>query len=108
VCTILANIITYGALGYGYFHFVNLGETARRIRLLRELYDSEGGLSISDLLARYNSREVLNRRMDRLTVTRQVFRRNGRLYIGKRTVLYMAKILVLMKMLFIGKKSEFD
>lgn len=108
LCSILTNIITYAALGYGYFHFVNLGETARRIRLLRELYDSEAGLSMSELLARYSSREVLNRRMDRLTGTGQIVRRNSRLYIGKQTVLYMAKIIVLMKLLFLGKRSEFD
>lgn len=108
LCSTLANIITYAALGYGYFHFVNLGETARRIRLLRELHDSEAGLSMSDLLARYSSHEVFNRRMDRLIGARQVVRRDSRLYIGKRTVLYMAKTIVLMKLLLFGKRSEFD
>lgn len=108
LCSILANIITYTAFGYGYFHFVNLGETARRIRLLRELYDSEAGLSMAELLARYTSQEVLNRRMDRLIGTEQVLRKDRRLYIGKRTVLYMARIIMLMKMLFLGKRSEFD
>ena len=28
-------------LGYCYFHFVNLGETARRVRIVRELWQSE-------------------------------------------------------------------
>ena len=44
-CFLLANLAIYGALGYGYFHFVNLGETARRVRLLRELLDAGGQLT---------------------------------------------------------------
>jgi len=52
-------MITYGALSYCYFHFVNLGETARRIRILRELYDSKDGLSMKEILIRYNAKDII-------------------------------------------------
>ena len=38
--TFVTNSIIYAALSYCYFNFVNLGETARRIRILRELNDA--------------------------------------------------------------------
>ena len=49
---ILLNAVIYAALGYCYFHFINLGETARRIRIIRELYDAKTGLSPEEILNR--------------------------------------------------------
>jgi hypothetical protein len=100
--------ITYAALGYGYFHFVNLGETARRVRIMRELYDSRTGLSMKEILERYNARTIVDLRLARLTANGQVICRDGRYYIGKRTVLFMAKIIVALKLIVLGKRTEFD
>jgi hypothetical protein len=102
------NLIIYTSLGYCYFHFVNLGETARRIRILREIYDSESGLTQDEIVKRYNSREIIDRRLERLLDNGQVIRKNGRLYIGKPVVLLIAKIILFLKIFIIGKKSEFD
>src|SRR6056300_1407260 len=57
------DVLSYVCLGYCYFHFLNLGETARRIRLLRELYESPGGLSEAELLACYSGGDILSARM---------------------------------------------
>ena len=103
---LLANLVAYGALGYGYFHFVNLGETARRIRILRELAESEGGLTLGELLARYNAREIVQRRLKRLLDTRQVVLRDGRYRIGRTAVLRMAEAMALMKRLLLGGSRE--
>jgi len=103
-----ADILCYGAFGYCYFHFVNLGETARRIRLVRELYENPGGLSEAELLQRYNSREILAARMSRLLGNGQIISRAGRYFTGKPAVLFMAKTVTLLKFIIIGKKSEFD
>ena len=53
---LIVNLIIYSSLAYGYFIFINLGETARRIRILRELYDAEEGLSLEEIMVRYNAR----------------------------------------------------
>ena len=98
--SILVNIITYSALGYGYFHFVNLGETARRIRILRELYDSKGGLSMKGILAKYDAGQIVN--------NGQIIFNDGKYYIGSPLMLWIAKIIVKMKLIILGKKSEFD
>jgi len=105
---ITLSTITYLALGYGYFHFVNLGETARRVRIMRELWESENGLSINELLERYSASEILNMRLQRMINNRQIVLRNGRYYIGRPVMLYMAKTIVMMKLVLLKKRSKFE
>lgn len=100
--------MTYAALGYCHFHFVNLGETARRVRLLRELLDAGGTLSHHDLLERYNAREIVERRITRLINAGQIVYSEGRYYTGNPTVVLIARIMVGLKVLLLGKKSEYD
>jgi hypothetical protein len=89
----LVNGLTAGALGYGYFHFLNLGETARRIRILREVVEAGGTLTAGDLLQRYNARMMVEQRLARLLRNGQVVVREGRYALGRPTVLRMARAL---------------
>ena len=66
---LLVNVITYSAFGYCYFHFINLGETARRIRILREIYDSREGLTQDEILQKYNAREILKKELADCKIT---------------------------------------
>jgi hypothetical protein len=103
----IVNLVTFSALGYGYFHFINLGVTARRIRLLIELMESEGGLAYEELLQKYNAREMVDNRLGRLLDSGQVVLTEGKYFIGKPVMLLMAKAMVAMKLLVLGKRSEF-
>ncbi len=103
---LVVNIITYSLLGYCYFHFVNLGETARRIRILRELYEHKEGLTKTEILERYNAREILENRMSRLVNKRQIFLRNGRYYIGNRTMLLIANMIYVLKRIILGNRAQ--
>lgn len=105
---ICVNLIIYFCLSYCYFHFINLGETARRIRLLRELYDSGQGLNKEEILSRYNAEEVIDLRMRRLLNNRQIILRAGRYYVGSPVMLLISRAIVLMKLVVLGKKSEFE
>ena len=105
---LLTNLIIYGALGYCYFHFANLGETARRIRLVRELDDSEGGLSMEHILERYNSRMIVDVRLGRLINNGQIYVKNERYFVRPSIMLTISRLIILMKQLILGKKSEFD
>lgn len=105
---LLANAIAYASLGYCYFHFINLGETARRIRILREIYDSKDGLSMEDILRRYNAKEIVEKRISRLVNNGQILYKNGRYYIGNPTLLMISRIIVAIKLLLLGKRSEFE
>jgi len=100
-------LVTYGALGYCYFHFINLGETARRIRIVRELAQAgENGLTREELLARYNARTIVEARFARLLNNSQIIEKSGRLFPGKPAVLYMAWTILLMKRILLGRTSE--
>jgi len=104
----ISNLLIYSALGYCYFHFINLGETARRIRMLNEIYHSEGGLSDEDILKRYNSNMIVDLRLKRLLSNNQLSFLNNRYFVKKSLMLYITKAIVFMKLILMGKKSEFD
>lgn len=104
----ITNIIIYAVLGYCYFHFVGLGETARRIRMLTEIYDSKEGLSLEDILSRYNAREIVEKRIDRLLNNGQLICKDGKYFIGKPIVLFIAGSVILLKLLFLGRRRELD
>lgn len=100
--------LTYVCLGYCYFHFVNLGATARRIRLMIELAAAPEGLTREGIFARYGAREILARRFDRLVATGQVVRDGERYRPGGRALLLSARLVVALKLITQGKRSEFD
>ncbi|MFH0731393.1 MAG: hypothetical protein V2A72_00535 [Candidatus Omnitrophota bacterium] len=101
------HVITYISLSYCYFNFINLGETARRIRILIELRASPEGLVLAQLLKRYNAQEIVERRLSRLLKNRQVIVKDNAFYIGQPVLLWAAKVIVLLKIILLGKKSEF-
>jgi len=104
--TLAANTLIYAALSYCYFHFLNLGETARRIRLLRELAERPEGMSKAELLSAYGSREIVTARLGRLIRNGQVSRgEDGRLRIAGAHLLIPARILRKLKVLFLGRGS---
>jgi glutaminyl-tRNA synthetase len=102
----LVNLLIYFSCSNIYFHFVNMGETARRIRLLRELYDAPEGLLLNDILLRYNAREIVARRLDRLLGSGQIKYGDSKYYVNKKTMLSLAKIMLLLRMVLLGKTSE--
>lgn len=104
---LLANLVIYGLLGYCYFHFSNLGETGRRTRLMRELYESPEGLTLEQILGRYGAEEVVARRLSRLMSSGQVVLENGRYRIGRPVMALISGILVLLKKIILGRDSEF-
>ncbi len=105
---LISNLIIYLSLSYCYFHFVNLAVTARRIRLLRDLHNSKDGMTMDEILLQYNSRDMVVNRIERLVNSGQVIYKNNRYYIGRSAMLWSAKIILIMKLLILGKKSEFD
>ena len=102
-----ANVITCGALGYCYFHFINLGETGRRIRIVRELLSADG-LTLQELLQLYNTSDMVEIRLARLLNNGQIAEREGKLIIKNQFLLRASQVMVLMKRIILGKTSEFD
>ena len=105
---LVLDLSTYAALGYGYFHFINLGVTARRIRILQEVLASDGGLPLPEILVRYDGRAMVQNRLGRLLGAGQVVLRDGRYYIGKPVMLHITRMIIFLKLVVLGKRSEFD
>lgn len=101
--------LTYLSFAYFYvFGFYNLGESARRIRLLIELYGAgERGMTLDELLTAYNARMIVEARLERLLTGGQIVRRKDRYFVAHPHMLYGAKALVQLKRLYLGANSEF-
>jgi hypothetical protein len=85
-------VVVYVCIAYSYFHLFNMSETARRIRILRELH-AAGSLTAEEISRRYSGASVLETRFDRLLATGQLRMRAGR-FVGAGRLLYMAACLV--------------
>lgn len=80
--------LVYACLAYSYFHLFNMSETARRIRILSELYVA-GPLSAQEISRLYSGEGLLEARLDRLVATQQLELRAGR-YVRVPRLLYAA------------------
>ena len=84
--------VVYACIAYSYFHLFNMSETARRIRILRELH-AAGSLTAEEISRSYSGASVLEARFDRLLATGQLQVRADR-FVGAGRLLYMAACLV--------------
>lgn len=101
------DLFVTGGLGYCWFHYVGLGETARRIRLLRELDMAPQGLTQEEILARYNAGAIVSKRLNRLLANHQVVLSEGRFTLRKSSLYFITKLVMAFKVVILGKNSEF-
>ena len=73
-----------------------------------EIHNSKAGLSMEEILNRYNSKDILEKRISRLINNRQLIYRDKKYFIGKSGILWYAKLLKLMRFIILGEKGEFD
>ncbi|MBF0319223.1 MAG: hypothetical protein HQL01_05400 [Nitrospirae bacterium] len=102
------NVVAYSSMGYGFFVYVCLGETAIRIRMLVELNASANGLSKEEIMQLYGKEKMLAIRLNRLTKGGQLIFKDGRYFIGNRFLLFVSKLIIILKLIILGKKSEFN
>ena len=100
----LTNIMTYLALAFGYFNFVNLTVASLRIRLLEEIQRAGGSLERSQLLHLYSSDSVTCLRLARLVRGGHLVERDGRLLIGKTRFLAVARVFDALRWLILGRQ----
>ena len=106
----LLNVVSYLALAFGYFNFVNLTIASLRIRLLEELRAAGGVLSAEQLGAAYKTDAVADLRLDRLVRGGHLVERQGRLVIGRRRFMVVARIFDFLHWFIIdcGHKGKHD
>ncbi len=76
------NFVTYMALAFGYFNFVNVNIASLRIRMMLELLERDG-LSREQLLSGYNTQHIIGLRISRLTSGGHLREDQGRFYRGR-------------------------
>jgi hypothetical protein len=103
-----ADALLYAGFCYVYFHWNNMGETARRIRMLRELAAAPEGLTFEEMVERYSAQEILERRLERLSAAGQISETDGRLVLTSGTILLSARLVGLAKQIIFGGRSELD
>ncbi len=97
------NLAAYWGLAFGYFGFVNLNIASLRIRVLKELLASPGQrLDTAELLARYDAKAVLEKRLERLVDGRQLELRDGRYHSGQPVFLNLARLMDGLKWAILG------
>jgi hypothetical protein len=106
LAVVATNFVIYSVFGYWYFIFITLLETAIRTRLLIELDKSKEGLSESEILAKYNVREIIEIRINRLVRNKQIINNGGKYYPGKSSLLLFGKFSDVMHRLVPGEKRE--
>lgn len=104
VALVLMNAVSFAALGYGYFNFVNLHLTSLRVRLLRELIRFETAVTREQLLGAYDAQQALMLRLNRLLEKQQLTEHSGRYYVERmNSFLVAANILDFLKWLLFGR-----
>jgi len=104
----LVNIVSYLCLSFCYLCFIQLGVSALRIRLLQELYNSSKGLTMDELLGRYNSKHIIDYRVKRLINNGQIIIKRDRYYAKMSITLIMAMILEVFRFIILGNKSRIN
>lgn len=99
------NVVTYGALGWGYFHFVNLCIASLRIRILEELMERSGEAPSSHLFSRYNDEQMITARLERLERGGHLICRDGRYVGGKPHFLYVSRLFDVLRRIVLGTSS---
>lgn len=84
--------VVYTGFSYAYFHLFNMSETARRIRIMYDIYVS-GTLSSEKIEDQYNTSAVIRTRLTRLLGTGQLRLTDGYYSIHGRT-LYRAAVVI--------------
>jgi hypothetical protein len=91
VWTVIYSLIVYNILAYCYFHIFNMSDTARRIRILYEIYNSKR-LKESDLASLYSANNMLDSRLERFLSMKQIKFSDGRYLLNRKFLYYVAKI----------------
>lgn len=99
-------VLTYSALGWCYFHFVNLGVASLRIRVLEEIAEAGGSLSASDLGLLYDDVVMAENRIRRLHAGGHIVLRDDRFHNGRAFFRAIARTFVVLRWLIIGRSSS--
>lgn len=83
-------LIVFNGLTYMYFHFYNMSETARRIRLLILIHTSSAAINGDNLNSSYDVTGMVRLRLQRLQAMWQISQSEGKYFVIGRILLFGA------------------
>lgn len=97
--------LVFNGVAYAYFHFFNMSETARRIRMLLQVRQAgHAGLRVHDLEREYSPKDMIEARLDRLVKMHQlVLDTEGRYRISGHVLLWAGRIMGLWRRLVLRR-----
>jgi putative flippase GtrA len=100
------NAVSYLALAWCYFHFVNLILASLRIRLLNEMANADGGLSEEDILMRYDAGKIIENRLERLVAGGHLVVRDGHYLLGNPAFVVIFDAFEVLKLAVLGRGNR--
>ncbi len=91
--------LTYLALAYGFWTFLNLNITSLRIRVVRALLRAGGIMTVDDVNKQYGPAERLTRRLERLRNGKQIRQEGDRWQLNSPGVLAIARCIETLRLL---------
>ncbi len=104
---LIVNLTIYGAMQIWFTSVLGIISVALRVRML-QFVSATQSVSYQELVVAFKPDELIQRRIERLVKTGQIKQTDGKYYLNKRGLLYIALILDAYKLFLLGKKSEFD
>lgn len=105
---IVTTLEIYGAWWFVFLNLVQASESSLRMQILREVIAAGGAMPMSELLSRYNDDTLLRLRLRRLVEGKGVALREGRLHVRSALLRGLARFFLGLKLVTLGKRSEFD
>jgi hypothetical protein len=105
---LLVNLPCYAALSYCFFNFANLGQSSIRVRIYARVAARSDGVSVSEIASDYNEAMLMEMRLQRLVESGDLALRDGRYFLGRGRFVPIAKVIIWIKRLILGKVSEFE
>ena len=102
---ILEGGLCFSFIWYCFFHFVNIGETSLRIRVLGELQESGRAMSFIELSSVYNPRMIVEARLARLRQSGEIGERAGQYSVAKPKLLLVAKVIRFLRLILHGEEA---
>mgnify|MGYP003648282031 CR=1 FL=1 len=100
-----AGLLSYIALSFCYWAFLNLNLTSLRIRLVRELLKEDGHtLTTENIMQRYSPQELISRRIERLEKSKQIQRQGNQWILLSRKLIFIVFVITLLRKLIMPKK----
>jgi len=108
VIRLVADGLLYGCTSFLFFNFINAGESAIRIRILRELRAAGRSLPEAELLEAYNDGSIVEARLARMLANGQLEMVNGHYRLRSQTLVRMAYFFLTLKWVLLRRSSEFE